>query len=99
MAKRDTKAAAPPSHADDDALDREVAGLSYEAALAELEAIIEGVEHGELGLEAALGAYRRGRALLKRCRSVLDQAETEIKRLSLLDADEAAGASAREQGA
>lgn len=68
-------------------LDAEMAELSYEEALEQLEAIIERVEHGEIGLEATLDEYRRGRALLRRCQSVLDTAEQEIKRLSLADVE------------
>ncbi|MBL9149958.1 MAG: exodeoxyribonuclease VII small subunit [Phycisphaerae bacterium] len=76
--------------------EREAAELSYEAALAELEAIIERVEHGSIGLEESLREYRRGRALLKRCESVLATAETEIKRLTLADAEAAANAAGRQ---
>ncbi len=85
------------SHAEgDDAaqreLDAQVAKLPYEEALEQLEAIIDRVEHGEIGLEATLAEYRRGRALLRRCQTVLDTAEQEIRRLSLSDV-EAAGRS------
>lgn len=79
----DAAAAAPGDAHADRALDAEVAALAYEEALEQLEAIIDRVEHGEIGLEATLAEYRRGRALLRRCQSVLDAAEQDIKRLSL----------------
>jgi exodeoxyribonuclease VII small subunit len=91
MAKREVttrRKASESATADADAaLEREVAELSYEDALAQLERIIESVEHGDAGLEEALEAYRRGRALLRRCQTVLDRAEQEIERLSLSDAE------------
>lgn len=68
----------------------EAAKLGYEDALERLEAIIERVEHGEIGLEESLREYRRGRALLKRCRSILDVAEQEIRRMTLSDVEAAA---------
>ena len=46
--------------------------LSFEQALESLEALIERVESGEIGLEEAITQYERGAALVKRCRSVLD---------------------------
>jgi exodeoxyribonuclease VII small subunit len=77
----------------DRALDAEFAALSYEEALEALETIIDRVDHGEVGLEATLAEYRRGKALLRRCQSVLDTAEQEIKRLSLADLEAQAHAS------
>ncbi len=71
-------------------LEREVAALNYEAAMEQLEAIIDRVEHGEVGLEKTLEEYRRGRALLRRCQSILDLAEQDIKRLSLTEVETAA---------
>lgn len=78
MAKR------PKDSAGDDAqLDAEVASLPFEQAVEQLESIIERIEEGSVGLEATLGEYRRGHALLRRCKSILDGAEQEIRRLSL----------------
>jgi exodeoxyribonuclease VII small subunit len=78
MAKR------PKDSAGDDAeLDAEVASLPFEAAVERLESIIERIEDGSVGLEATLGEYRRGHALLRRCKAILDGAEQEIRRLSL----------------
>jgi exodeoxyribonuclease VII small subunit len=88
-AKSGAKAAsAARADADDAALDQEVASLRYEEALDRLESIIERVEHGEIGLEETLAEYRRGRALLRRCQSILDVADQEIRRLSLSDLEQ-----------
>jgi exodeoxyribonuclease VII small subunit len=56
--------------------------MSFEEATEELEAIIERIEAGEIGLEESLAERRRGDALIKRCRSVLEQAEQELQRIT-----------------
>ncbi len=56
--------------------------LTYEQALGELEAMIERIEQGEIGLEQSLTEYRRGAALLKRCRDILETAEQQIDELT-----------------
>jgi exodeoxyribonuclease VII small subunit len=57
---------------------------SFEAAMAELEALIADMERGDLPLEAALAAYQRGHVLRQYCQSQLDAAEQQLK---LLDGD------------
>lgn len=57
-------------------------GPSFEAALAELEAIVERMEGGQLPLEESLTAYRRGAELLQRCQRQLADAE---RRIQILD--------------
>jgi exodeoxyribonuclease VII small subunit len=56
--------------------------MSFEEATEELEAIIERIEAGEIGLEESLAERRRGDALIRRCRAVLDQAEQELEQIS-----------------
>ena len=58
------------------------ATLSYEQAIGELESLIERIEQGEVGLEESLAEYRRGAALLKRCRSILETAQGQIEELT-----------------
>ena len=52
---------------------------SFETALAELEAIVEKMEAGELSLEQSLAQYKRGAELLKFCQSRLADAQQQIK--------------------
>lgn len=59
----------------------EPATLSFEAAVEELESIVERLEDGAIGLEEMLRDRRRGEALLERCRAILSTAEREIERL------------------
>jgi len=56
--------------------------MSFEAATSELEAIVTRIESGDIGLEEALAERRRGDALLKRCRAILDAAEQELEQVS-----------------
>lgn len=79
MSKQPRKSTPKPA---DPALDAEVAALSYEEAIEELESIIERMEKGETALEDSLREYARGDALVRRCRQVLDQAEQRIESIS-----------------
>ena len=51
----------------------------FEAALAELDLLVERMESGQLPLEESLVAYQRGTQLLKFCDGVLKDAEQKIK--------------------
>jgi len=52
---------------------------NFEAALAELDLLVEKMESGQLPLEESLIAYQRGTVLLKFCDGVLKDAEQKIK--------------------
>lgn len=54
------------------------APASFEAALAELETIVESMEGGQVPLKEALEAYKRGAELLKYCQATLKDAQQEI---------------------
>lgn len=58
------------------------AAMSYEQAVAELESIIDSIERGNVGLEESIAAYRRGTALLKRCRAILEVAQQQVQELT-----------------
>jgi exodeoxyribonuclease VII small subunit len=57
--------------------------MTYEDAVSELEAIIERIEEGQIGLEESLESYRRGAALIQRCRSLIDVAEQQVKKVTV----------------
>lgn len=65
--------------------------LSFEDALEQLEAIIQRIESGQIGLEASIAEYERGVALLKRCRDVLKHAEQRVEELNREVVDGSAG--------
>jgi exodeoxyribonuclease VII small subunit len=54
----------------------------FEAALAELEAIVQRLEQGEIPLEESLRQYERGVALTRSCQQALQQAEEKIRVLA-----------------
>ena len=56
--------------------------LTYEQAIARVEAIIERIEAGDVGLEESLTQYEQGMALLKRCRTILDKVDQRITELT-----------------
>ncbi|ENO90103.1 exodeoxyribonuclease VII small subunit [Thauera linaloolentis] len=52
---------------------------SFEAAVSELEAIVQEMESGTLPLEDALARYQRGVGLLRYCQGTLADAEQRVK--------------------
>ena len=55
---------------------------NYQAAIAELEAIVNQMESENLPLEQSLSAYKRGAELLKVCQQSLTEAEQQVKIVS-----------------
>lgn len=53
----------------------------FEAALAELEAIVEQLERGELSLEHSLRDFERGVQLARSCQLALREAELKVQQL------------------
>lgn len=54
---------------------------SFEAALAELESIVAGMEGGQMPLEESLEAHKRGTELLQYCQAKLQDAQQQIRLL------------------
>ena len=54
-------------------------GLSFEAAMTELNKLVASMEAGELPLEASVSAYQRGSELVKYCAGQLDKVEQQVK--------------------
>ncbi len=73
--------------------------MSFEQAVEELELIIERIEEGRIGLEERLAERRRGDALIKRCRSILDVAEQELRQIRPEEGAEASDAGIAESTA
>ncbi|HVU37694.1 MAG TPA: exodeoxyribonuclease VII small subunit [Opitutales bacterium] len=64
--------------------------LSYEAAFARLEALVESLESGEVPLADMVAKFEEGHRLLKTCQEQLHAAELKIEKLKLDDAGQAA---------
>jgi exodeoxyribonuclease VII small subunit len=52
---------------------------SFEAALAELEKLVAGMESGQLTLEQSLAAHKRGLELAQYCQAKLAQAQQQVQ--------------------
>jgi exodeoxyribonuclease VII small subunit len=61
---------------------RPVEGLSFEAALAELEQVVARLEKGEVPLEESLALYERGAALRRHCDARLKAAEARVAEIT-----------------
>jgi exodeoxyribonuclease VII small subunit len=62
---------------------QDVASLSFESALAELEKIVDQLEKGAVGLEESILIYARGEALKTHCANLLTSAEQRIEKITL----------------
>lgn len=68
--------------------------MDFERAVEQVEAIIQRIESGEIGLEKSITEYERGVSLIRRCRQLLDRAEQRVEELtSQMQADAAASGS------
>jgi exodeoxyribonuclease VII small subunit len=61
----------------------DIAKLSFEEALAELEQIVAKLEGGQAPLAQSIEIYERGEALKKHCETLLKQAEMRIEKITL----------------
>ena len=60
-----------------------VEGMTFEAALKELEQIVSRLERGEVPLAESIVIYERGDALRKHCDALLRQAEARVEKISV----------------
>jgi exodeoxyribonuclease VII small subunit len=61
----------------------DIAAMSFEDALKELEQIVDQLEKGTVGLEESIAIYARGELLKARCNALLQSAEQRIEKISL----------------
>ncbi len=57
--------------------------LTFEAAMGELEAIVDKLERGDVPLEQSIAFYERGEALKARCDALLKNAEMRVEKVRL----------------
>ena len=62
--------------------------IDFEKSLAELEAVVESMEHGDLSLEESLKRFERGIELTRTCQRALEEAEQRVKILTAHDTEE-----------
>jgi exodeoxyribonuclease VII small subunit len=61
----------------------DIVKMPFEAALAELEEIVDQLEKGAVALDESIRLYERGEALKKRCDELLKSAEMRIEKITL----------------
>jgi exodeoxyribonuclease VII small subunit len=61
----------------------DIAALSFEDALAELERIVRQLEEGRARLDEAIASYERGTALKRHCEAKLREAQAKIDRITI----------------
>ena len=65
------------------AKEKDVAALSFEDALKELEDIVRNLEQGKAKLDDAIAAYERGAKLKRHCEEKLREAKMKIDRIEI----------------
>ena len=60
-----------------------IAALPFEAAMKELESIVDKLEKGQVSLEESITIYERGEALKAHCDALLKNAEMRIEKITL----------------
>jgi exodeoxyribonuclease VII small subunit len=61
----------------------DIKDMSFETALAELEAIVTKLESGQAPLQESIAIYERGEALKSHCDGLLKSAEAKIEKITL----------------
>ena len=61
----------------------DIAKMPFEAALAELESIVDKLEKGAVALEDSIKLYERGESLKAHCDQLLKNAEMRIEKIAL----------------
>ena len=73
-----TKSATSPEK-----ISKEIAALSFEAAMKELEAIVRALESGNSDLDKAIADYSRGNALKEHCLAKLNEAKLKVEQIQM----------------
>lgn len=63
----------------------DIAGMTFEAAMAELEAVVKALESGNVALEKSLELYDRGAMLKAHCDAKLKAAEEKVELIRARD--------------
>ncbi len=59
----------------------DIAVMSFEDALKQLEKIVDDLERGDVPLEESIRIYERGEALKKHCDALLKSAEDKVEKI------------------
>jgi exodeoxyribonuclease VII small subunit len=65
------------------AMPAEIAAMSFEQALTELQALVKQLEKGESKLDDAIASYERGALLKQHCEAKLREAQMKVDKIVL----------------
>jgi len=71
----------PPDGVPSDGVPPDIAAMSFEDALAELEQIVRRLEGGQVKLDEAIISYERGAQLKRHCERKLNEAQQRVDRI------------------
>lgn len=63
------------------AIPKDIAAMSFEDALSELEQIVKRLEEGKIRLDDAIASYERGAALKNHCEAKLREAQAKVEKI------------------
>jgi len=69
----------------------DVASMSFEQAMAELEQVVRDLEGGDVPLDQSITLYERGAVLKKHCEAQLKQAQEKVEALTLSETGQPTG--------
>jgi exodeoxyribonuclease VII small subunit len=78
--------------------DDNIDGMTFEAALAELEGIVRNLELGQTPLDESIELYQRGDRLKRHCEARLKAAQARIEKITLGPDGQPTGTSAFDAG-
>ena len=66
----------------------DISKLSFEEAIKELTTIVGQIEQGQIALQDSLQQYEKGMGLIKHCRTILQEAEERIEKISKTESEQ-----------
>lgn len=78
--------------------DKPVTGMTFEAAMAELESVVSKLESGDVPLEESITLYERGAALKAHCEARLRAAQEKVEQITLDAAGQPTGSRPADAG-
>ena len=66
-----------------DTVPEDIAALTFEKALDELETIVRDLEQGDVPLDQSIRIYERGEALKRHCATLLQAAEDKVEKIRM----------------
>ena len=72
---------AKQTNSESEAIPDDVAAMSFEAAMVELETIVQNLEDGQVDLDASIALYSRGAVLKRHCEAKLNAASEQVEKI------------------